>query len=118
MQSMIIRGGNRLLLSLAICQILKVYDTLKISYLIYIAIIHKAMLVSSGKRQSRVSRPLICYSATSQFKSGKFSWMAFIFGIGLPQVQSLARTAECLRHWTLNQEIVGSSPAVRLVFST
>ncbi len=26
--------------------------------------------------------------------------------------------AEWLRHWTLNHEIVGSSPAVRLVFST
>ncbi len=26
--------------------------------------------------------------------------------------------AQWLRHWTLNHEIVGSSPAVRLVFST
>ncbi len=32
---------------------LKVYDTLKISYLSYIAIIHKAMLVASGEKFSR-----------------------------------------------------------------
>ena len=38
---------------LAICQILKVYGTLKISYLNYIARIHKDMLVSSDKRSSR-----------------------------------------------------------------
>ncbi len=45
------------------CQMLKVYlkifeDTMKTTYLSYIAIIDKAMLVSSGKRSSRVSRPL------------------------------------------------------------
>ncbi len=43
---------------LAIWQILKVNGTLQISYLIYIGIIHKAMLVLSGKRSSRVSAPL------------------------------------------------------------
>ncbi len=43
---------------LVICQILKRYGTLKIRYLSYIAITHKAMLVSSGKRSSRGSRPL------------------------------------------------------------
>ncbi len=43
---------------MAICQILKVYGTLKISYLSYIASIHKSMLVSSDKWSSRSSRPL------------------------------------------------------------
>ncbi len=51
-------GKYRLLLFLAICQILKVYGTLKISYLSYIAIIHNAMLILSGKKSSRTSRPL------------------------------------------------------------
>ena len=40
------------------CRFLKVYGILKIIYLSYIASIHKAMLVSSGKRSSRTSRPL------------------------------------------------------------
>ncbi len=52
------RGKHRLLLFLAICQILKVHCTLNIRYLSYIASIHKAMLVSSGKGSSRSSRPL------------------------------------------------------------
>ncbi len=43
---------------LAICQILKVYGTLKISYLSYIASIHKSVLVSSDKWSSRASMPL------------------------------------------------------------
>ncbi len=55
---MAIRGEYRLLLFLAICQILRVYGTLKISYLSYIASIHKSMLVSSNKWRSRASRPL------------------------------------------------------------
>ncbi len=42
-----------LLLFITIGQILKVYGTLKRSYLSYISIIHKAMLVLSGKRSSR-----------------------------------------------------------------
>ena len=37
---------------LAICKIAKVYGTLKSSYLSYIAIIHKAMFLSSGKGQA------------------------------------------------------------------
>ncbi len=36
------------------------------------------------------------------------------YGLGQPG----GRLAEWLRHWTLNHEIVGSSPAVRLVFCT
>ncbi len=53
-----IQGQYRLLLFVAICQILKVpvYVSLKISYLSYIASIHKAMLVSSVKGSSRASR--------------------------------------------------------------
>ena len=43
----------KLLLFLAICQTLKAHGILKISYLSCIASIHKAMLVSSGKRSSR-----------------------------------------------------------------
>ena len=45
-------GKCRLLLFLAICQTLKVYGTLNICYLSYIASIHKAMLVSSAKSQA------------------------------------------------------------------
>ena len=47
-----IRGKYRLLLFLANCQILKVHGTLKISYLSYIASIHKAMLVSAPGKKS------------------------------------------------------------------
>ncbi len=47
----------RLFLFLVICQILKVYGTLKISYHSYIAIIHKAMFVSSCKGQADVKAP-------------------------------------------------------------
>ncbi len=45
---------------LAICQKIKFCGTLKISYLRYIAITNKAMLVSAGKKviRSRGSRPL------------------------------------------------------------
>ena len=43
---------------LAICQILKIYGTLKITYLSYIASIHKSMLVSFDIWSSRASRPL------------------------------------------------------------
>ncbi len=51
-------GKYRLLLFLAICQILKVYGSLKTSYLSLIASFHKTMLVSSGNRSSKSSRPL------------------------------------------------------------
>ncbi len=43
-----------LLLFLAICQILNMYNTLTISHLSYIAIIHKAMLVSWQKVKQNV----------------------------------------------------------------
>ncbi len=33
-------------------------------------------------------------------------------------ITNIGLLAEWLRHWTLNHEIVGSSPAVHLVFST
>ncbi len=46
------------ILFLATCYILKVYDTLNISSLSYIASIHKAMLVKSDRRSSRAPRPL------------------------------------------------------------
>ncbi len=48
----LVRGKYRLLLFLAICQTLKVHGTLKINYLRYVASIHRAMLVSSGKVSS------------------------------------------------------------------
>ena len=51
-------GRYRLLFFLAICQTLKVYGILKISYLSYIALMHKVMLVLSGKRSNRASRPM------------------------------------------------------------
>ncbi len=57
LQKACIREKYKLLLFLALCQSLKVYDTLKINYLSYFASIDKAMLVSSGKRSSRPSRP-------------------------------------------------------------
>ncbi len=59
MENTVIRGENRLLLFLDICQILKICGTLKISYLSFIATIHKVMLVSSRKGSSRVSRTLV-----------------------------------------------------------
>ena len=54
-----IRGKYSLSLFLAICQTLKVYDTLKISYLGYIASIPKAMLVSKGQAEYQGSGPLV-----------------------------------------------------------
>ncbi len=51
-------SGEIQAVNFSIYQTLKVYGTLKISYLIYIASIHNAMLISSGKRSSRASRPL------------------------------------------------------------
>ena len=51
------QGKYRLWRFLAICQILKIYGILKIHILRYIAVIHKAMLVSCDKRSSRGSRP-------------------------------------------------------------
>ncbi len=58
LQKACIQGKYRLLLFLDSCQILKGYGTLKISYLSQIASIHKAMLVSSSNRSSKLSRPL------------------------------------------------------------
>ncbi len=55
---MVIRGEYRLLLFWRSAKFLKVYGTLKISYLSYIASIHKSRLVSSDKWSSRASRPL------------------------------------------------------------
>ncbi len=53
-------GKYRSLLFLAVCQNLKVYGPLKMLSQLHIAIlIHEAMLVSSGKRSSRASRPLV-----------------------------------------------------------
>ncbi len=51
-------GKYKLLLFLAIYHILKVYTTFKTSYLRYIDIIHKTMLVSSSERPRRTSRPM------------------------------------------------------------
>ncbi len=58
MESMVIRGKYRILLSLAVSQILTMYGTLTISHLSYISISHKATLISCGKMSSRASRPL------------------------------------------------------------
>ncbi len=47
----------RLLLFLAICQILKLYGTMKISYLSYIASIHKLCLFHLAKGQAEPQGP-------------------------------------------------------------
>ncbi len=60
-ESMVIRGKYRLWLFSKIYQILKLYSTVKINHVSYIASIHKAMFVSSSKRSSRSSRQLGCF---------------------------------------------------------
>ncbi len=77
---------------LAVYQILKIYGTCHRCHLCYIAIIHKTLLVSSGKRSSRESRPLglfiyLFFFALLPF----FSWFSFrsCFYPPLSQFQSL-----------------------------
>ncbi len=53
----LLRRKYRLLLFLVICQIWKVYGTLKISHLSYIVIIHKGMWISSSKGQAEHQGP-------------------------------------------------------------
>ncbi len=59
-------GQIQSLTLVAICQILQLYGTWKISYLSYIAIIYQAMLVGSNQRSSRVSRPLDLFFSVHQ----------------------------------------------------
>ena len=51
------KGKYRLFLGLATCQFLKVYDTLKISYLSYIASIHKLSWFLLAKGQAEYQGP-------------------------------------------------------------
>ncbi len=63
------RGG--ILPFWAVCQILKIYGTLKISPLSYTAISHKPILISSGKKVKKcvnANGPLVLSSA----------WMAVV----------------------------------------
>ncbi len=62
------REGMQAITFMCDLQILKVYGTLKRSYLSYIAIIHKIMLVSSGKRSSWIPRPLIPFFKIFDFQ--------------------------------------------------
>ena len=82
-------GKYRPLLFLVICHILSTgIWHLKRSYLSYFAIIHKAILVSFGKRLSRASRPLGLLSVSVMSSptklQGSLGWKMFDGILNLP----------------------------------
>ena len=86
MESMAIRGEYRLLLYLSICQTLKLYGTLKISYLIYIASIHKAntCFIWQKVKHSVGVLGLLLSIGISGYSNTQYSPLTFLLALLLP----------------------------------
>ncbi len=116
------QGRIQAITILAICQIIKVYGTLKISYLSYIASIHKSILVSSDKWSSRASRPWVFGSLGFFFFFQILNcWFITIFSLSLTYrtMNMVLKTASCrVKRMKIWEIVVSTLPYVADNFKT